>query len=343
MIMLLPTRATRQLLSWIFSTCAAFIIAVSLLVPSAVANLHQTTTGSMSELPLDENGRMASQTLVYPSGPCASLIEDEFVERGGKLHKTLVDLRPVHGDAERIFFPDGVYTNHLRDGNPTRVQDCRAICVQKGVAGDLAPHAMPHLQYHGSGSFSHWFHGDCLRTEIGFINYYDKENPLLMYWKDGDVEKLDAEIKYGERNTICFHSFLGHEFVFRNHIGEIVFEYTCEHISMIAIGGRDLSPVTYSDTRNFTRDIKHTLYNEWKRSAKVTRSFSELGFQKGRLPDDIFASMGAFYYNNRHNKVREEWDGKGVFVNCELILECIRMDFKPSSLSLCGFICCVLT
>ena len=112
---------------------------------------------------------------------------------------------------------------------------------------------------------------------------------------------------------------------------------------MIAIGGRDLSPVTYSDTRNFTRDIKHTLYNEWKRSAKVTRSFSELGFQKGRLPDDIFASMGAFYYNNRHNKVREEWDGKGVFVNCELILECTRMDFKPSSLSLCGFICCVLT
>jgi len=47
----------------------------------------------------------------------------------------------------------------------------------------------------------------------------------------------------------------------------------------------------------------------------VPRTFSELGFKKGRLPDDIFASMGSFYYNNRHNKVREEWTGKGVFVN----------------------------
>ena len=58
-----------------------------------------------------------------------------------------------------------------------------------------------------------------------------------------------------------------------------------------------------------------TLHNEWRRHNRVTRTFSELGFKKGRLPDDLFASMGAFYYNNRHNKVNEEWKGKGVFVN----------------------------
>jgi len=40
-----------------------------------------------------------------------------------------------------------------------------------------------------------------------------------------------------------------------------------------------------------------------------------LGFKKARLPEDVFASIGSFYYNNRHNDVREEWNGKGVFVN----------------------------
>jgi hypothetical protein len=35
----------------------------------------------------------------------------------------------------------------------------------------------------------------------------------------------------------------------------------------------------------------------------------------GRLPDDVFASMSSFYYNNRFHKSNEEWGGRGVFVN----------------------------
>lgn len=62
-------------------------------------------------------------------------------------------------------------------------------------------------------------------------------------------------------------------------------------------------------------EIIETLENEWTRHNVVKRTFSPLGFQKGRLPNDVFASMGAFYYNNRHHKVFEEWGDRGVFVN----------------------------
>jgi hypothetical protein len=34
-------------------------------------------------------------------------------------------------------------------------------------------------------------------------------------------------------------------------------------------------------------------------SLEVKRTFTPLGFSKGRLPDDVFASMREFYYNNR--------------------------------------------
>ena len=61
--------------------------------------------------------------------------------------------------------------------------------------------------------------------------------------------------------------------------------------------------------------IQDTLYNEWFRSRRVTRTFTELGFNRGKLPLDLFASMSTYYYNNRVNKMREEWDSKGVFVN----------------------------
>ncbi len=64
--------------------------------------------------------------------------------------------------------------------------------------------------------------------------------------------------------------------------------------------------------------VRQTLRHEWTRHLQVKRTFTPLGFNKGRLPDDMYASLGAYYYNNRNppNKVREEWTTfKGVFVN----------------------------
>ena len=57
------------------------------------------------------------------------------------------------------------------------------------------------------------------------------------------------------------------------------------------------------------------MVEEWRKHTEGERTFSSLGFAKGALPRDLFASMASFYYNNRHHAVNEEWEGKGVFVN----------------------------
>ena len=88
---------------------------------------------------------------------------------------------------------------------------------------------------------------------------------------------------------------------------------TIAYATTIALG--ESPPSDDSTQHNFDTEIQSTLHNEWTRHKRVTRTFSPLGFQKGRLPADIFASMSAFYYNNRLYKVREEWGGKGLFVN----------------------------
>jgi hypothetical protein len=56
---------------------------------------------------------------------------------------------------------------------------------------------------------------------------------------------------------------------------------------------------------------------EWMKHLNVRRTFSALGFAKGRLPNDIFGSMRSFYYNNRDppHRVLEEWGSKGLYVN----------------------------
>jgi hypothetical protein len=61
--------------------------------------------------------------------------------------------------------------------------------------------------------------------------------------------------------------------------------------------------------------VEETFKMEWNRANRVTRTFTGLGFAKGRLPTELWSSISAYYYNNREHKIIEEWDSKGLYVN----------------------------
>ena len=68
--------------------------------------------------------------------------------------------------------------------------------------------------------------------------------------------------------------------------------------------------------REVDDQVRDTFQYEWQRAHQVKRTFTELGFSIGRLPTDLYASMSSYYYNNRFDQFREEWDLKGgVHVN----------------------------
>ena len=57
------------------------------------------------------------------------------------------------------------------------------------------------------------------------------------------------------------------------------------------------------------------LQHEWDRSQRIKRTFTDVGFARGRLPPDLFSSMSSYYYNNRDNRIFEEWNSGGEVVN----------------------------
>lgn len=63
------------------------------------------------------------------------------------------------------------------------------------------------------------------------------------------------------------------------------------------------------------RGVQETFKMEWNRAHRVSRTFTEFGFNKGRLPHDLWSSISGYYHNNRDHKVIEEWDSKGLYVN----------------------------
>ena len=259
----------------------------------------------------DENHKLKSFHLVYPLGCDSSSIVGFDMNKPwyGYQHHA------VTGDAlQTVFGPS--FMNSNKEG-----KQCEFACLERGVDKSVAGHTMPYLKYSSNGDgqdFKSWYEGNCHKAEVCLINYYIKDEKLDIEWYNPRSNQHQAHnsIGYGERQTLCFDSYLGHRFRIK-HGDNIVDEFTVEYNMAKAFGE---SPPSADSSRMSTKEkvvkqVEQTLQVEWNRQNKVKRTFSSLGFAKGKLPPDVFASMGSFYYNNRLNQVREEWGGKGVYVN----------------------------
>ncbi|CAE7439598.1 unnamed protein product [Symbiodinium microadriaticum] len=106
-------------------------------------------------------------------------------------------------------------------------------------------------------------------------------------------------------------TYLGHKFEIRE--GDVVLKaFTVQFDGIIVQGdpGHGLLPEPVPE-----KNIEWAMRNEWSRCNRVKRTFTELGFSRGRLPNDVWGSISAYNYNNKANAAREEWDSKGYFVN----------------------------
>lgn len=268
-----------------------------LIISSSIvlATANQVKITSLSEqLAYDENNRLLDHAVLYVDSPDCT---EGIVKAAGEFQSFALE-----GAAKELVFP-----NH---GETT---ECQAACIERGVERTLAGNIMDYKYYNASENFATWIDG-CRRAEVCFVNYHEEKGPLKTFWvgHDGDLVP-QGEIRYGFDHTKCLDSFIGHRFIVKDLEDNLVADYTIEITKTIAFGRPPPSGTPHG--REFENEINGTLRNEWKRHNRVTRSFSPLGFKKGRLPLDVLASMGTFYYNNREDVLNEEWNAKGVFVN----------------------------
>ena len=282
---------------------------------AAFVSVKGETFKSISDLPYSSDGRLSTHLLVYPS-ECASAFESTFdhVPYGQEIH-------PVTGEARTAFFPDwdGLSEAAVSGGNEVNIRGCVASCVSRGTDRAVVHAVMPNKKFDGGthqGTFRGWFLDTCQKVDFGFINYHkpDRKPSIRIIWIESEGTRHDnGFLQWGEQKTNFIRTFLGHTFEFEDvDTGEVLMRHTVEFEGIRAIGS---FPSGIDPTVNYTNAIKSSQNSEWHDHLKVKRTFSSLGFRKGRLPDDVFASMGAFNYNNNEYRSLEEWTGKGYFVN----------------------------
>jgi len=297
------------------------------LSPPAPTVLPDVVTSIANDLKFDENQKLAQHYLVFPANrpDCPTI----YWKAGYGTSAIALE-----GDALAKVFPH--YGNGLsylgRDKENELDEDeedtrCMAACLEKGTDIALAGHTMPRYHFVGendeqtinkSKEFNEWYTLSCLKVEVCLINYAVEERPLEVFWLNEATNEFisTTKVNYSERNTACFHSYLGHKFVVKDEESGFEETITIEHAITRAFGtSPPSSSQRFDDIEQVEEKVKLAFAHEWRKHKNVKRTFSSLGFAKGRLPDDVFANMGAFYYNNQHYVVNEEWNGKGLFVN----------------------------
>lgn len=285
----------------------------------------------LSELPYNEDHRLATHIFAYPAGPCAQLINTDVSMWDGNHGHAFVEL---DGLAYRDVFGHLGGTNS--DAPPTTAEnfrDCPAVCLEKGTDRNLVARPLPHRYWqYGKkddegemievGSVNEFFGSDsCGRVEYGFVNYWP--NTVKIYWINHDgVPTYNQDLERGDKSTSFITTFVGHRFQIYDALpnedaltNEMLEEVVVPNVGIFGIRNHEFPHVPKEGVEG---EVRNTLSHEWSRHLMVKRTFSPLGFSKGRLPDDMYASLGAYYYNNRNppNKIREEWtSNKGVFVN----------------------------
>lgn len=107
---------------------------------------------------------------------------------------------------------------------------------------------------------------------------------------------------------------------------KILYKFTVENNGVTSLGHKPHGQISQ---KNINSQVLEEMEEEWQNQKRVKRTFSPLGFDKGRLPDDVYASIASYYYNNRDppHLVLETWDAdEGITVNFwESVVEFVHM------------------
>ena len=233
--------------------------------------------------------------------------------------------------------------------------NCAAVCVDTGLAEDLISHPVPFYVYSEHSALRdaqddkvgelRGLMEKCRAAEVGFVSYYPKE--AQVYWLNKENKRhKQGVLKYGERYTLWQRSYLGHTFeVCDLETDELLLRHTVTHHAHVVVGHEyQVEAVNKSihSTFNFEQvnsKVKQAMSHEWSRCNRVKRTYTPLGFSKGKLPLDVWGSISAYQYNNKDNGTYG-FLYSSVMASFELPSHVITvLDYVFSNIFLCSIIC----
>lgn len=189
--------------------------------------------------------------------------------------------------------------------NYSRKSKCTAVCLNIGTKKDLLQFPVSDLIYsRGHSRLEEWM-GECEGVEFGIVSPNIQKGADLFAVDDRGRRRHMFSFMYGVDNTPWAEVPIGRKY-------EIVDSDTSEVLSNITVTSSGVAVLNRedfwndSDSNNLRQNPNSTFEKSWNTSQNIRRTFSRRGFEKSRLPKDLWNLISTYHYNNRDKFVQEE-------------------------------------
>jgi len=291
-----------------------YIIAIVIIVAAIIYSylqffaLKNETTHIIengSDFPLNEDGRLIHDFLLYQNNAACAEVANIISQSEFHIRETRAVSNALY---EEIFG---------RSPNSSSSSACSLACLDMGSPARYITHVIPEKQYHfGTDSeinVHDWYNDVCEMKEVGFGT---TGRPFTLYFLEKGINRILIQHYVPENfeRVIWVESHIGHKFEVVDTKTEQslgIYEVTHDSFYMIGQFYSGINPdISMSFRRKFFEVNRH-----WRVHEVVKRTFTELGFQRGRLPPDLFNYLSTYYYNNQYQYMLEEGHDFGLGTN----------------------------
>lgn len=203
-----------------------------------------------------------------------------------------------HGDDayKKYFMTDELALKYYHHENsPPPSSGCIAVCLSIGTSRDYVTDVLPAYVYasHGRNNFTQWYNL-CQNVELGILSQY--EEPVIVYSIHPKTEERSSFYTLQPRNLIwsTVHLCSKLQIIFANNTLILAHQACTSGIVVLNQTEVFLSPV-YNVPQSV---INSSLHHYWNQSRSISRTFTEFGFEKVRLPPELWSSISTYYRNN---------------------------------------------
>lgn len=164
--------------------------------------------------------------------------------------------------------------------------------------------------------------------QVGFASHYD--GSIDVYWVDPQGQEIDVRQGLNRQDVDWIASYVFHEFVFRDSVSkELVARHVFLGSGAFIIPGKHIcnldscdpsewngvKEATDEDIQNQAAATENARLTTLSNQPKQIPFYTKVGFQKRRIPEDLFKKLLTYYHRNKDNISVEKWSPGSTFVN----------------------------
>lgn len=268
---------------------------------------------NLSQLQFDENNRLAHNYMLYEK----CFASNELSTWYSYVNPNFTVARQMKKVIGNVFRQD-------------KSISCLAVCVGKGILAELIQYPLSKQIYsRGVTSLKQWM-DDCENVEFGIITPNDDRIVNLSKLKENGSSNIVLTFEYGAENTQWAEVLVGTGYEMLDARSDALLGKVVVENSGVIV----LSPEKFREqepNQYYRENINATFSNSWRDAQSVRWTFSSHGFEKSRLPMDLWSLLSTYHYNNRDKFVPEERNA--IIINPHTSTPSHLLELPPRTIS----------